>query len=196
MVAGRPRQFDYNEALEKAMHVFWTKGYEGTSMPDLTEAMGMNRPSIYAAFGNKEELFKKALERYYGNALEMVRKKMDAPTVRESVEQFFCAVATTFTCKEQPRGCFAVLGALVGGDDSEAVRVFAKDRRNGILDALHERLVRGVKEGDLPVGTDTMALARFFVTVLQGMTVQSRTGASNEDLRKVAQQALGVLPLI
>jgi AcrR family transcriptional regulator len=194
MVAGRPREFDYDKALEQAMNVFWSKGYEGTSMPDLTDAMGMNRPSVYAAFGNKEELFNKALDRYHKQSMVFLHEQLKATDVREAISGFFCGIATSFSCGETPKGCFAVMAALVGSDECESVRDAARARREDIFSALHDRLKKGVKEGDLPKGTDTKCLARFFVTVLQGMSVQSASGACDDDMHKIALKALDVLP--
>lgn len=194
MVAGRPREFDYDKALEQAMKVFWSKGYEGTSMPDLTDAMGMNRPSIYAAFGNKEELFNKALDRYHAESMVILHERLSAPSVRDAISGFFCGIATSFSCSESPKGCFAVMTALVGSDDCESVRESARARREDIFTALHDRLKKGVKDGDLQKGTDTKCLARFFVTVLQGMSVQSASGACDEEMHKIALKALDVLP--
>src|SRR5688572_11148443 len=120
MTAGRPRQFDYDEALDKAMHVFWEKGFEGTSMPDLTEAMSMNRPSIYSSFGNKEELYRKALARYSERSLAIFKDKLSAPKLRDAIENLLCAAAQQFCCGEKmPKGCMAVQGALVGSEDAE-----------------------------------------------------------------------------
>lgn len=194
MTAGRPRQFDYDDALEQAMRVFWTKGFEGTSMPDLTDAMGMNRPSIYAAFGNKEELFRKALERYTEQSLFFFREKLDAPTVREGLERLFCGSADAYACKERPRGCFSVQGALVGSDNAAGVCTESAARREAIVDLLHERFERGVKDGDLPANTETRSLARFYVTILQGMSVQSASGVSCAELKAIAHRALDALP--
>jgi AcrR family transcriptional regulator len=195
MTAGRPRQFDYDDALEKAMHVFWSKGFEGTSMPDLTEAMGMNRPSIYAAFGNKEELFRKALERYTEQSLAAFRDLLDAPTVREGLERLFCGSADKFACKERPRGCLAVQGALVGSADAANVCADTAKQREAMVDVLRERFERGLKEGDLKAGTDTAGLARFYVTILQGMAVQSASGVACADLKAIAHRALEALPV-
>lgn len=194
MGAGRPRQFDYDEALDKAMHVFWKKGYEGTSMPDLTDAMGINRPSIYATFGNKEELFRKALTRYSEKAVAYFRECLDAPTVREGLERFFCGSADSFTCAEKPRGCMAVQGALVGSEDAAEVCAESKKQREAIYEVLRERFERGITEGDLPADTNAGHLARFYVTILQGMSVQSASGVSCAELKAIAHQALAALP--
>lgn len=194
-MAGRPREFDYDQALEQAMRVFWSKGYEGTSMPDLTTAMNMNRPSIYSAFGNKEELFRKALERYAENAQAFFREALNKSTVRESVGAFLCGAATTFACPESPRGCMAVQGALVCSEDAEAARIEALGRREEVTKVLLERFERGIIEGELSKDFDINGLAHFFTAILQGMSVQSASGATCDQLRAIADNALKVLPV-
>ncbi len=195
MAAGRPREFDYDQALEQAMRVFWSKGYEGTSMPDLTDAMGMNRPSIYASFGNKEELFRKALERYAANAEVFFREALNKPTIRESVTAYLCGAATSFACSESPRGCMAVQGALACSDEAESVKQAALACREDVVKILKERFERSVAEGELPKGTDTEGFARFYTTIVQGMSVQSASGASCDQLRMIAETALKALPV-
>lgn len=193
MAAGRPREFDYDQALDQAMHVFWKKGYEGTSMPDLTEAMNMNRPSIYSSFGNKEELFKKALDRYLQKWEVTFRDRLNAPTLKEALENVLCGVATSFSCPETPKGCMTVQGTLVGSDDSLAVRREATKRRAQLVGLLQERIERAQKDGDLSRDTDAKGLAQFFATVLHGMSVQSASGVSKGDLHGIALNAMKAL---
>lgn len=195
MTAGRPRAFDYDTALDQAMRVFWAKGFEGTSMPDLTAAMNMNRPSIYAAFGNKEELFRKALARYAEKTEILIRDLLDAPTLRASLERFLKGSADSFSCKETPRGCFSIQGALVGSADSAKVCDEAKNRREMVTRLLRERLDRARAEGELPDDADCGALARFYTAVLNGMAIQSVNGASCADMKDIARTALDALPV-
>ena len=195
MTAGRPREFDYDKALDQAMHVFWRKGFEGTSLPDLTAAMGINRPSLYAAFGNKEELFRKALDRYAQNAAEHLRELLDVPTVQEAVERFLLGSADSLTCKENPRGCLAVQGALVGSEESKAACNEARAHRNALCKILQERFEQGIKDGDLPKKTDTLELARFYTTVLNGMSVQSVNGLGCAEMKAIAKRAIAALPV-
>lgn len=194
MTAGRPRQFDYDKALDQAMHVFWTKGFEGTSMPDLTNAMNMNRPSIYAAFGNKEELFRKALERYAENSREAFEELLAAPKLSEAIENFMVATATKLGCTESPRGCLAVQSALVCSEEADPAKEAARVRRDDVLGLLEKRFAKGLKDGDLPARTNTKELARFYVTIQQGMSVQSASGASKDELVKIAKRSLLALP--
>lgn len=194
MAAGRPRQFDYDQALDKAMHVFWEKGYEGASLPDLTEAMGINRPSMYAAFGNKEELFRKALQKYQADAADLFKDLLDAPTLRESLERFLLGSAESFTCKERPSGCLAVHGALVGGEECSEAQQAAKESRDMITKLLKDRCDRALDDGDLPAGTNTAYLARFYTTILNGMSIQSTSGVPCDEMRAIAKHALDALP--
>src|SRR3982751_3867923 len=122
MTRGRPRNFDPDKALDRALKVFWKKGYQGASLPDLTKAMGINRPSMYAAFGNKEELFRKALERYAAGPACYVREALDAPTARAVAEQLLNGAVEMMTNPKNPRGCLAVQGALACGDEAQGVR--------------------------------------------------------------------------
>lgn len=194
MAAGRPREFDYDKALEQAMTVFWRKGYEGTSMPDLTDAMSMNRPSIYAAFGNKEELFRKALELYAQKSEAYFRDALSEPKLYNSIEKFLEGAVTSFCSADTPNGCLAVQGALACSEQAEAARLEALSRRENIVTLLTERFEQGRRDGELPKGTNAKELARFYATVLQGMSVQSAGGTSIADMKLIAKRALAALP--
>ena len=192
---GRPRGFDAAEALDKALHVFWQRGYEGTSLSDLTEAMGINRPSLYAAFGNKEELFRRALDRYAEKGPGAVhRKALAEPTARAVVERFLKGVAEFLTDPKNPPGCLSVQGALSCGEAAESIKSELCRRRTAGECALRERFERAKAEGDLAAYADTAALARFIATVTQGMSVQVAGGASRADLLMVADMALKAWP--
>jgi AcrR family transcriptional regulator len=191
---GRPREFDINEALDCALKVFWQKGYEGTSLPDLTDAMGINRPSLYAAFGNKEELFRKALDRYMEKSAESLRQMLDAPTARAGVERLLHKIADSSACMETPRGCLLVQGALSCGDAAQPIRQELIARRAGTEGALRRRFERAIAEGELPATVSAADLARYVATVMHGMAVQSAGGASREDLLSVADTALKAFP--
>ena len=192
---GRPREFDTEEALDKALHVFWRKGYEGTSLSDLTDAMGISRPSLYAAFGNKEELFRLALDRYAEHGPGAIqRQALSEPTARRVVERLLRGVAETLTDPCNPRGCLAVQGALSCGEAAEQVKAELCSRRSKSEAALAERFERARQEGDLGKAVDPAALARFVVTITQGMSVQAAGGASRNDLLAVADMALLAWP--
>jgi len=191
---GRPRAFDPDAALERAMHVFWSKGYEGASLSDLTRAMRINRPSLYAAFGNKEQLFGKVLDRYVDGPLAYFGKALAAPKVRDVIEQIFFGAARMAGDPGLPAGCLMVQGALACGDAAGSVRKETAVRRATSEVALRRRLQRAKREGDLSKNADAAGLARYVMTVLQGMAVQGADGASPDQLRRIAQVALRAWP--
>ena len=191
---GRPRAFDPDATLDRAMHVFWAKGYEGASLSDLTRAMHINRPSLYAAFGNKEQLFGKVLDRYMSGPLAWFGKALAAPKARSVVEQIFFGAARMASDPRLPAGCLMVQGALACGDAAGSVRKEAAGRRATSEVALRRRLQRAKREGDLPKNPDPTELARYVMTVLQGMAVQGADGASPDQLRRVVQMALRAWP--
>jgi AcrR family transcriptional regulator len=192
---GRPRAFDADEALERAVEVFWRRGYEGTSLSDLTEAMGINRPSLYAAFGNKQELFRKVLDRYLEKHSPFVAEALELPTARAVVERLLFGFADSLTAPRRPRGCLTVQGALACGEDASEVQRELAERRAAGETALRKRLVRAKSEGDLPADSDPADLARYVMTVGQGMSVQAAGGASRSELRRVAATALRAWPV-
>ena len=189
---GRPRAFDADVALERAMHVFWAKGYEGASLSDLTRAMRINRPSLYAAFGNKEQLFGKALDRYMDGPVAYFGKALAAAKARDVVEEILLGTARMGDDPRIPAGCLMVQGALACGD--AAVRKKAAARRAAAEAVLRRRLQRAKREGDLPKNSDPGELAGYVMTVVRGMAVQSAGGASGDQLRRVAQIALRAWP--
>jgi AcrR family transcriptional regulator len=194
MAAGRPRKFDYDKALDHAMRVFWEKGYDGTSMSDLTAAMCMNRPSIYAAYGNKEELFCKAMDRYAAQASVFINAQLDKPTLKESLSALLCGVVQAYSGRDNPKGCMAVQGALACSDEAQGVRKHATQGREKMVKILELRFVRAVQDNELPKDSDITGLARFFVAIMQGLSVQSAGGVSDETMREIAHRALMVLP--
>src|SRR6266699_5083482 len=169
---GRPRSFDPDTALDRAMHVFWAKGYEGAALSDLTRAMRINRPSLYAAFGNKEQLFRKVLDRYVDGPLAYFSKALAAAKARDVIEQIFFGAARMAGDPRFPSGCLMVQGALAVGNAAGAIRKEAAARRGGAEVALRRRLQRAKREGDLPPTADSAELARYVMTVLQGLAVQ------------------------
>jgi AcrR family transcriptional regulator len=191
---GRPREFDVEKALDRALRVFWRKGYEGASLADLTEAMGINRPSLYAAFGSKEGLFRRALDRYADGPAAYVRDALNEPTARAVAERLLNGAIDLLANPRNPRGCLAVQGALACGEEADCVRRDLIARRRAGEARLRERFERAVSEGDLPADVDCAAFARYLVTVIHGMAVQAAGGARREDLRRVAEWALRAWP--
>jgi AcrR family transcriptional regulator len=191
---GRPRSFDLDEALDAATQVFWTKGYEGASLTDLTQAMGINRPSLYAAFGNKETLFHKTLDRYAEGRAAHVREALKQPTARAVAEHLLRRAADLLTDPRHPTGCLMVQGALACGEDADCIRQALVSRRVAIEAALRRRFQRAKEEGDLATDTNPADLSRYVMTISQGMAVQAAGGASRADLQRVVATAMRSWP--
>jgi AcrR family transcriptional regulator len=191
---GRPREFDVDDALDRALRVFWRRGYEGATLPNLTAAMGINRPSLYAAFGSKEELFRKALDRYVEGPAAFVREALNEPTARAVAERLLGGTIDLVTDRRNPRGCLIVQGALACGETAESVRRELAARRVAGEVAVRQRFERARVDGDLPAEADAANLARYVVTVMRGMAIQAAGGASREDLRRVTELALQAWP--
>ncbi|MBU2223833.1 MAG: TetR/AcrR family transcriptional regulator [Gammaproteobacteria bacterium] len=187
---GRPRAFDVDKALQKALEVFWEKGYEGTSLPDLTEAMGINKPSLYAAFGNKEQLFLKAIELYENRPCGFFQPALLQPTAYQMAEHLLFGAAISSSDPSNPKGCLMVQGALSCSDNANSVKqMLIEKRRSGELQ-LQQRLEKAQAEGDLAADADCAALACFLVVQLHGMSIQAASGATAERLQQVAVIAL------
>ena len=184
-IMGRPREFDCEKALDLALHVFWRKGYEGASMADLTEAMGITKPSLYAAFGNKEELFRKALDRYVEGPGRYFQVALLKPTAREVVASLLYEAADALTNPDTP-GCLSVQGALCCGEAAQTIKQELMARRAAGEDDIRRRFERAIAEGDLPADSDAADLARYISAVMQGMAVQAAGGVGRDQLRKIA----------
>lgn len=188
---GRPRSFDRTAALERAMQVFWEKGYEGASLADLTAAMGINPPSLYAAFGCKEALYLEVMELYsrtigteIWSALETV------PNAKEAVDGFLLATAKAYSQPDQPHGCLIALGGLHSGEVTKPIcDALCRHRADNIV-KLRQRLERAVAEGELPASIDPEAIATFYATVQNGMSILARDGGDYKALKHVADGAM------
>ncbi|MEZ0252125.1 MAG: TetR/AcrR family transcriptional regulator [Methylobacteriaceae bacterium] len=194
---GRPRAFDRETALARATHLFWRKGYEATSISDLTEAMGIGSPSLYAAFGSKEALYVEAL-RHYAETYEarVWAGFRAAPTAREAVAAYLLdsAAALTGSCgdalqDDAPRGCMVTLASVCPGTHPDLGQRLLSERAVA-LQRLDERLARAVAEGELPEVADRRGLARFVQSVQNGMSLQARDGAARSELEAAARIAL------
>lgn len=194
MSAGRPREFDMDQALEKALGLFWRRGYEGTSLSDLTAALGITRASLYAAFGNKEGLFQRVMDRYEAKAGSYRMAAERADTSLETVRLLLTGPVDLHGDKQNPAGCLGVQGALACGVNSEVVRRDLASRRQQGEATIRKRLQRAAKEDDLPSGEDPADLARYLSAIIYGMAVLAAGGASRKDLQGVADVALSHWP--
>ncbi|MFD9701018.1 TetR/AcrR family transcriptional regulator [Lentzea sp. NPDC059081] len=192
---GRPRGFDADEALHAAMLVFWRQGYEGASLADLTSAMGITKTSMYAAFGNKEELFRKALARYDEGPASYGIRAVEQPTAFDVARAFLDGAVRTTTQPGGPTGCLGVQGSLVAGESGEPAREILSEWRNNGRKLLETRFRRAVEEGDLPAGTDAGKLALYVITIGFGIAVQASSGVSRADLQGIADTALRTWPI-
>jgi len=192
--AGRPRAFDTEKALDHALKVFWRKGYEGTSLSDLTEAMDINRPSLYAAFGDKQALFHKVLERYSEGGRPFLAEALSQPTARAVVEKFLSSSIALMTNPKNPPGCLSVQGALACGEEATPIQQELISYRATTAEALRQRLKRAKAEGDLPPNADPTALARYISTVNEGLSVEAAGGATRKELHQIAAIALQAFP--
>jgi AcrR family transcriptional regulator len=191
---GRPREFDVERALDQALQVFWRNGYEGASIADLTAAMGINPPSLYAAFGNKEGLFRKALDRYAAQRTTFWNDALAAPTARAMVEHLLRESADFLTEACNPPGCLFVRGALSCSAAADAIQRELSARRASGEVKLRERLNQAKDEGEMPPDLDPADYARYIMTVLEGMSVRAAGGATRDELHKVADMALRAWP--
>ena len=189
---GRPRTFEPDVALQQATHVFWERGYEGTTMSELGDAMGIASASIYACFGSKADLFRQVMLQYGTTYGGPPKQALDEHrTARDAVHAMLCATADQVTRPDAPHYCMLILAAPTGAAENHDVREFLADIRRSQFTAIKERLDRGVADGDLAVADhDIDAVARFYATVVQGLSVQARDGATRRDLEAVVSCAI------
>jgi AcrR family transcriptional regulator len=191
---GRPLSFNRDTALEEAMLAFWRHGYETTSIADLTSAMGITAPSLYAAFGDKKRLFLEAMRRYAGDPLEMERQLAAAPTARDAARDMLVAAATAFTGELTPRGCLLASATASGSEASADVRSAVSAVRRRIAADLMDRIDQDIAVGILPVSTNAAALSDLILAVVQGMSVLARDNLPRERLLALADQAMSAWP--
>src|SRR5207302_4612064 len=188
-IRGRPREFDTDVALEHAMRVFWLKGYLGTSVSDLTQALGINRASLYAAFGSKDELFLAALERYGSGPSAFAGTALDEPTAYRVVEAILRGVVEMMSSPLNPRGCLWVRGLLSSGTDDAMKRELVARRRPDEA-ALVKRFSRAVAEGGLPADRDPVGLTQHVTTINFGLAVQAVKGSTRAELSHLGDPVL------
>ena len=192
MVArGRPRSFDRDAALRSAMKTFWKFGYEGASMAVLTRAMGINSPSLYAAFGSKEELFRAAVRLYLETEDAKGKAILEAePHARAAIHAMLRHSVGNLARPGAPHGCLLILGDSNAAPENDRVRQYLCQRRRDIQAGLEARLKRGIADGDLPPMTDVKAMAAFYMTVLQGLSLRARDGAPRDAMATVVESAM------
>jgi AcrR family transcriptional regulator len=194
-VRGRPRAFDQQAALDRAMMLFWRQGYEPTSLSDLSRAMGLNAPSIYAAFGNKERLFLRVLDRYLETRMGEIERGFQTPSTAEAaLRDFLMLAARRFTDPRKPPGCLVVLAAARVSPQARTIQSKLRHRRRRREALLRARIQQAIDAGELPIGTRAAPLAKFYATVFQGMAMQAADGASRAELKAVAKEAMAAWP--
>jgi AcrR family transcriptional regulator len=190
----RPRVFDVDAALEIAMELFWRKGYENTSLADLTDAIGITPPSLYHEFGSKEGLFRRALERYIVTRLRWAEDALECPTAREVAEQMLTRLAVLYTDPARPPGCLAVNCSSPGGAPGGAMELELVAMREARRERIRRRFEEAQRAGELPASVDTDELARYLMTVGWGLACGARLGESRANLLNVVKLALNCWP--
>jgi len=188
---GRPREFDREQGLEKAMRIFWSLGYEATSMADIRVGLGITQASLYAAFGGKEQLFREAVDLYRQTAgLSTARALALGSTAREAIRSMLRAAADAYTESGTPRGCLVILGAINCVTENKAIQAHLSSIRHQVAQSILDRLKQGQFDGDVPKGAPINALATYYSTILQGMALQARDGTSRKTLIQVVEFAM------
>ncbi|OLT32940.1 TetR family transcriptional regulator [Actinomadura sp. CNU-125] len=193
---GRPRGFDRDAALRQAMTLFWERGYEATSVSDLTTAMGIRPASLYAAFGDKKTLFEEAVA-LFGQQPQgtfIAAALREAPTAREAFERLLRDAAVHYAGGPHPPGCLVITAATNVTAEDEEIATFLRDRRTANKTAFRDRLQAAQDAGELPPTADPTTLAAYFAAVLQGMSQQARDGADEPELTRIADQAMAAWP--
>jgi len=191
---GRPRAFDPSAALDAALSTFWERGYEGTSLSDLTTAMGINKPSLYSTFGDKAELFRKVVDRYISRQRVVWEQAFKEPTARLAVERILNTIADSLTSGQNAHGCLLVQSALTCSQESDCIKKELALKRADSDSLLRDRFARAQADGELWPDVDVAALARYFSTVLRGMSVEASAGATRRDLQNVIDLAMKAWP--
>jgi AcrR family transcriptional regulator len=191
---GRPRGFDREIALRAAMLLFWKQGFDGTSYTDLTKATGMSKPTIYATFGDKVELFRKAMIFYAEQATTLYQEALEQPTAREAVEACLRLARGLNDTTDEPKVCFLVQGALTGSADTQELRAELGALQRQATQLLQKRLEQGKRKGELPSKANTKVMAEYYTSVVTGLSVQASNGAATRDLHQVIEMAMASWP--
>ena len=195
---GRPATFDREEALQRAMELFWARGYEGVTLEDLQAAMGgITPPSFYHAFGSKEELFRKAADLYVATIGDpTVRALQEGETAREAVEAMLRLTAESFSFPDKPHGCLLVLGATNCAPSNKGPQDYLRATRQRAPEVIEQRLKRAVAKGELSPRIDTAAVAAFYATIIHGLAVRAGDGASRQALMAAVDGAIAAWPAL
>jgi AcrR family transcriptional regulator len=192
---GRPREFSEAEALDRAMRVFWEKGYEGTSVDDLTAAMRINRSSLYSTFGDKETLFRRVIERYKAGPMAFIAAALQKPNARQVIEWLLRSTARFLSDATHPRGCLSLQGGLTCGTGAERAMQTMVNWRNHAQTQLEKRMQRAQAQGDLSLDISPKDLARYVMIVVSGLGVQAANGAGGAELNRAVELALRSMPV-
>lgn len=190
---GRPREFCPDEALAAALRIFWTKGYEGASLTDLTDGMGITRPSLYAAFGNKEALFRQALDLYERDKMAYIGEAMREPSARAVAEYLLRGAVETATGGEC-RGCMGVISSVACQSVEPSIRDDVNRRTESAKQLIVERMQRAIDEDEFLGPTQADGITRYLLALMQGISVQAQSGATRAELMQVADAALAAWP--
>ena len=190
MKLGRPAEFDKEAALDVAMRLFWERGYEGTSMADLSQAMGIHPSSIYAAFGDKQELFALAAKRYADVPAQYMVKALEQPTFQSFILAAFDNTVEFLGSKEHPSSCFTLTGAISCGTDTESAKLLMREMRLQNEAAIKVRLLRARKAGEFPKGENVDDYTRYLSSLLSGLAIQAANGSTRAELKRTAEVAL------
>jgi AcrR family transcriptional regulator len=197
MSIGRPRTFDRDDALQRAVDVFWEHGYDATSVALLSQAMGISPPSLYSAFGDKRTLFLETLDRYLHTfGAFTARALTEEPTAHGAIARVLHEAAAAYTRPDHPRGCLLITAATNCTPQSDDIKAHLRDLRIAGMNALEQKFTTAVGVRELPADTDADALAAFYSAVIQGMSAKARDGATRDDLDDIAAVALRAWPLM
>lgn len=192
---GRRLSFDREQALDAALRLFWARGYEGTSVADLLKMMNITPPSLYAAFGSKEALYREALERYRDVYAAFVAEALGgASSAHRAITRLLHQAALNYCSPDTPQGCMVSISVLSCAPENEGVATVVAGMRDSTVNAIAARLATARDAGEIPLHVDIFGFARFIAAIIQGMSVQARDGADHASLMAIADSAMAAWP--